>query len=390
MKNGKIVLLAAMIFFVALGIRAMRPDASAEESKRDTRPYIENDNTPTATPGGSIVIVPGEPTATPSGEIVIQPGEPTPLPPDATVDPETGIPVVPTPAVIDPATEPIVENVFLGAASIELHPVQQTLLTVSGCVTGSGCDIVMTSTDTKVATVNNNGNIRGENAGKAAIVVDVFWCSNLVKEMICDVTVTAKKVSYSTMKKKLSKQRADKMLFSDEGNSTSALTLYDGLYWVFKVHPGDYTYGSGDETIYFYPKIVAKKEGDHSTLRLGVELRSFVEIKNKVSRSFKTMKFSGGGKSVTISGSTNCRYKTIGSYIRWQIRTQGTFYLSSNSSTHLSRLDTLNEILSVKKPKITVKDSVHNRTYNCKITAEQAKNIKKLVKKYKKLLKAFW
>ncbi|MBO4395326.1 MAG: Ig-like domain-containing protein [Eubacterium sp.] len=384
MKTRKIVFLAAIIFLTALGIRAMRPEASAEE----TRPYIENDNSPTQTPGGSIVIQPDVPTATPNGEIIIQPGEPTTAP--GTTDPGTEVPVVPTPQVIDPSTEPVAESVSLGAARLDIHPAQKTVLTVCGCVTGSGCDVVMTSTDTRVVTVNNNGNVRGENTGKAKIVVHVLWCGNVVKEMVCDVAVTAKKVSYSNLRKKLSKQKADKMLFADEGSSASTLTLYDGLYWVFKVHPGDYTYGSGDETIYYYPKIIAKKEGDHSILRLGVELRSFVEIKDKVSRSFKTMKFSGGGKTVSISGSTTCRYKTIGSYIRWQIRTQGTFYLSADSNTHLSRLDTLNEILSVKKPVITVKDTVHNRKYKCKITAEQAKNIKKLIKKYKKVLKAFW
>ena len=253
MKTNKIFLLAAVIFLLALGIQAMRPEVSAEESK-NTRLTMADD-TATPTPGGMVVLGPeATPDPTPNGEVVIVPGvtpEPTPggeiVPPDSTAVPE------PT---IDPETRPDPEAVSLGAVSLSIHPAEVVPLVVGGCVTGAGCEIRMSSSDLSVASVNEKGMVRGENPGTAVITVQVLWIGEAVKEMTCEVTVTSKKIPYKKLRKKLRAQRGSKMMFADEGSSASSLTLYDGLYWVFKVHPGDYTYGSGDETIFCYPKIV--------------------------------------------------------------------------------------------------------------------------------------
>ena len=231
MKTNKIFLLAAVVLLLALGLQAMKPEASAEKIG-DTRPYVGDnvtDPTPTPQPGSVVIVGPGAdtPTPTPGGVVIIQPGTEAPIPTATPDGGEVVPPVVSPPPTIDPATEPVPENVTLGTETLLLHPAQVQQLAVGGCVTGSGCDIVMTSSDGKIATVHPNERIRGENPGSATITVQILWCGNVVREMTCSVTVTVKKVPYKTLRKKLYKQRNSQMLFADEGNSASTLTLYD-------------------------------------------------------------------------------------------------------------------------------------------------------------------
>ena len=106
--------------------------------------------------------------------------------------------------------------------------------------------------------------------------------------------------------------------------------------------------------------------------------------------NFNGMTIAGGGEKIKLSGSTSCRHKTIGSYIRWQVITKGFFKISDDDNLHLDRLDKLKRILEAKKPHITVKDSSVGKKYKCYLTDGGIDSLKKLIKKYKKAIKIYW
>ncbi|MBO6108369.1 MAG: Ig-like domain-containing protein [Eubacterium sp.] len=380
-KKKKHLQIAALVLVTALGMQPAasinRADAVCSHDQGSLSGHEDislSYAAATATPMGEVI--PLSPDATPSPTPM---GEVIPLPPD-----ETAVPTASPDVPIDP------EAVLLSSMGLSLRPGKEETLGVSGVITGDSVDILWSSSDMNVATVTPNGVVRGENPGNAVITVKVLQFGLEVKTMTCIVSVTAKKASFSKLKKKMVSVRGKKMLLTNQGSSQSTLTYFGFFYKAWRLHPENYTYGSGDETIILYPEIIGKKDGSSSKLLLGIKLSSFVEIKNRVSRSFRKLKFAGGGESFTVSGSTSCSHKTIGSYIRWQVRTNGTFYLSSNKNTRLTRIDKLLRILSAKKPKIIVRDTVDGKKYKCVISKDSAKGLKKVIKKYRKLLRVYW
>ena len=101
------------------------------------------------------------------------------------------------------------------------------------------------------------------------------------------------------------------------------------------------------------------------------------------------MTISGGGQKFTISGSTSTKRKHFGEFVGWKIFTKGTFTISSNSKVNLSRIEKLEKIMSSNNPTIKFKDSVKKKTYKCSIGSLGVKNMKSMIKKYKKLLKYY-
>ena len=278
----------------------------------------------------------------------------------------------------------------LSTSEMKLGPGQSETLSINDVVTGEAVSISFISDDTGVATVDVNGKVRGEAPGNTIVRATLIIDGQTAAELQCSVTVSKKNASYSKLRKKLKKLKDSNMEFKDEGNSNSALTLYLFYYNAFKVHPGDKSYGSGDETIIMRPAIKAKKDGGSSSVSIGINLQSFVEIRSYTSRNYKSMTIRGGGEKIKLTGSTSCRHKTIGSYIRWQVITKGFFKISDDKKLHLDRLDKLKRILSSKKPNITVKDSSVGKKYKCKLTEGGIDSLKKLIRKYRKAIKIYW
>ena len=278
----------------------------------------------------------------------------------------------------------------LSTTEMTLGPGQSKTLSINDVVTGGAVSITFISDDTNIATVDAGGKIRGEKPGSTSVKATLVIEGQTAAELQCAVSVVKKNASYKKLRTKLKKLKDSNMEFKDEGGSNSALTLYLFDYNAFKVHPGDNSYGSGDETIIMRPAIKAKKDGGSSGVSLGINLQSFVEIRSYTSRKYKTMTIAGGGEKIKLSGSTSCRHKTIGSYIRWQVITKGFFKISDDKNLHLDRLDKLKRILNSKKPHITVKDSSVGKKYKCKLNAGGIDSLKTLIKKYRKAIKVYW
>ncbi len=305
-------------------------------------------------------------------------GENTPEEPTAPTD-GSGEAVVPTDSCYN-----------LSTSEMKLGPGQTEVLSINDVTTGEAVAITFISDNPEVATVDMGGKVRGEAPGTTIVRVTLIIDGQTAAELQCTVNVVKKKASYSKLRSKLKKLKDSNMEFKDEGSSKSALTLYLFYYNAFKVHPGDRSYGSGDETIIMRPAITAKKDGSSSTASLGINLQSFVEIRSYTSRKYKSMTIAGGGEKIKLSGSTSCRHKTIGSYIRWQVITKGFFKISDDDNLHLDRLDKLKRILEAKKPHITVKDSSVGKKYKCYLTDDGIDSLKKLIKKYRKAIKIYW
>ena len=349
----------------ALAMTLVAPSYAQVADKNDdgpTRPYIED-----------------EQTTNPDGTA-----------PDGT-NPDGTNPDVTNPDGTNPDGFVPIEGCYtLNTTEMTLGPGQDKLLAVNDLVTGEAVSVAFISDDPSVATVDDAGNVRGEAPGDTAVKVSVIIDGQPYTELQCSVSVKKNTATYKKLRKKLKKQKDSNMEFKDESCEKSVLTLYGFFYRPWKLHPENYTYGSGDETITLFPTITAKKEGGSSTVSLGIKLQSFVEIASYTSRSYKSMTIAGGGEKIKLSGSTTCKHKTIGSYIRWQVKTVGTFKLSDDENLHLDRIDKLKRILESKKPHITVKDPTHNRKYKCYLKEGGIESLKKLLKKYKKVLKVYW
>ncbi len=196
-----------------------------------------------------------------------------------------------------------------------------------------------------------------------------------------------KKVSYKKIRKKLMGKKTHTFLFSDVSTTSSRLTHFGFYYHTWMIaHTG---YGDMNEMIMLYPVINASKDGSSSKLSLGIRLESYIQILNTTSRKYKKMILSGGGKKITISGSTKTRMKIVGQYVKRKYMTKGTFTLSSTKNVREARIEKLKHILSAKNTKITVKDTAKGKTYKCYIDDTNAANMKKLITKYESLLKNY-
>ena len=196
-----------------------------------------------------------------------------------------------------------------------------------------------------------------------------------------------KKVSFGKIRKKLKGQSSTTIMYTKNSSKESRLTCYGFYFNVWKIpHVG---YGDEAETITLYPVIKAKKKGSSSTLSLGILFNSNVKVHSKTKRKYKKMTISGGGQKFTISGSTSTKRKHFGEFVGWKIFTKGTFTISKNSKVNLSRLEKLEKIMSSNNPTIKFKDSVKKKTYKCSIGSLGVKNMKSMIKKYKKLLKYY-
>ncbi|MBR6229825.1 MAG: Ig-like domain-containing protein [Eubacterium sp.] len=291
-----------------------------------------------------------------------------------------------------PVTEIDIEALTLSEARLSLGLARTKKLEVIGFVSGGACSLEWISSNPDVASVTSGGSVRAESPGEAKITAQIIREGEVVKKLNCDVTVTMKKVPYATIRSKMynNRTKVSGTMFEDKGSNEVHLTMFDFYYRSpIYIYPNDRSYGSPWETIILRPMIYAKRDGGTSTVALGVWLQSIVESVGVMNRSYYKMKFVGGGESFDIDGSTHSRRKTIGQYMKYQLMTNGTFRISVNTGTHLSRLDKLKRILSSKKARIVVKDKAANRTYKCKIDRDHCDMLKKFIKVYKKCLKTY-
>ena len=197
----------------------------------------------------------------------------------------------------------------------------------------------------------------------------------------------SKKVSYKTIRKKLKSRRSRAFVFKDVSKKKSVLTHYGFFYKAFKIpHTG---YGDYAETILLWPTITAKKSGSTSTLSLGMKVRSIVQIHGKTKRKYKKMIISGGGESITLSGSSSSKTQRKGEYLNILVTTNASFTLSKNKTATDSKIEKLRRVFSSNNLKITVKDSAKKKTYKCSIGSSSTQVMLDILNDYKSILKKY-